>query len=49
MAKNYTVDELNKCSKQELLLIVLSMQEQLDQMNENLETLIEQMRIANQP
>lgn len=48
MAKKYTVDELNKCSKQDLMLIVLSMQDQLDQMNENLETLIEQIRIANQ-
>ena len=48
MAKKHTVDELNKCSKQELMLLVLSMQDQLDQMNENLETLIEQIRIANQ-
>lgn len=48
MAKKYTVEELHKCSKQELMLIVLSMQDQLTQMNENLEKLIEQVRIANQ-
>ena len=48
MAKEYTIDELNKCSRQELMMIVMSMQEQLARMNENLEKLIEQVRIANQ-
>jgi len=47
MSEKYTADKLNKCSKQELMLIVLSMQEQMDKLNENLETLIEQIRIAN--
>jgi len=48
MSKKYTSDELDKCSKQELKLMVLSMQGQIDKMNENLEVLIEQIRIANQ-
>lgn len=47
MSKKYTADELNKCSKQELMIMILSMQGQMDKMNENLETLIEQIRIAN--
>jgi hypothetical protein len=47
MNKKYTTDELNQCSKQELMRIILSMQGQIDKMNENLETLIEQIRIAN--
>ena len=29
MSKKYTADELNKCSKQELMLMVLSMQGQM--------------------
>lgn len=48
MTKKYTVEELNKCSKQELMLLVMSLQDQMTQMNENLEKLIEQIRIANQ-
>jgi len=44
MTKKYTADELNKCSKQELMIMILSMQEQIDKMNENLETLIERKR-----
>ncbi len=47
MAKKYTVEELNKLDKKSLMLLVLSMQDQLTQMNENLEKLIEQVRIAN--
>jgi len=48
MAKKYTVEELNQCSKQELMLLVMSLQDQMTQMNENLEKLIEQVRIGNQ-
>ena len=47
MGRKYTVDELDKCSKQELMLMVLAMQEQMERMNENLENLIEQIRAAN--
>ena len=48
MGRKYTVDELNKCSKQELMLMVLAIQEQMERMNGNLENLIEQIRVANQ-
>lgn len=45
MAK-YTADELNKCSKDSLVAMILSMQDQLDRMNQNLERLIEQFAAA---
>ena len=48
MAKNYSAEELNHCSKKELMQVVLSLQDQLSQLNENYENLIEQIRIANQ-
>jgi len=44
----YTTEQLKNYSQQELIALVLSMQEQLDRMNENIEQLIEQIRIANQ-
>lgn len=47
MVNKHTLEELNKCSREELIAIVLSMQTQLDVMNQNLERLIEQIRIAN--
>lgn len=48
MAKKYTPDELNDLSRQELILLVISMQDQLEQLNANMERLIEQISIANQ-
>lgn len=48
MRQKFTNNELNKCSKTELVNIVLSMQDQMDKLNENFENLIEQLRIANQ-
>ncbi len=48
MGTKYTVEQLNSYSRQELITLLLSQQEQLDKMNENLERLIEQIRIANQ-
>jgi len=48
MAGQKTREELNKLSKQDLITLVLSMQEQLDRLNTNLEKLIEQIRIADQ-
>ena len=42
-----TLEELNNCSREELITIVLMMQGQLDTLNENIERLIEQVRIAN--
>ena len=41
------MEELNNCSREELITIVLMMQGQLDTLNENIERLIEQVRIAN--
>lgn len=48
MDQERTFERLNQCSKEELILTVISMQTQLDKLNENLENLIEQIRIANQ-
>lgn len=47
MAKKYTVDELNSLSADALKLIILSMQDQLEQLNQNMERLIEQIAAAN--
>ena len=47
MGRKHTHEELNKCSHEELVAMVLAMQEQMDALNENIERLIEQVRIAN--
>lgn len=47
MGKKYTLEELNNCSREELVTVILMMQGQLDTLNENIERLIEQVRIAN--
>ena len=47
MTNKHTLEELNKCSREELITFVLMMQGQLDSLNENIEMLIEQVRIAN--
>ena len=47
MAK-YSESELNKCSKKMLVDLLLSMQDQMELMNHNIELLTEQIRIANQ-
>jgi hypothetical protein len=47
MGTKRTLDELNHCSREELITIILMMQGQLDALNENIEKLIEQVRIAN--
>ena len=44
----YTADQLNNMSHKELALIILSQQEQLQKLNDNLEKLIEQVRLANE-
>ena len=48
MGQKHTIDELNAMSRGELVAIILAMQGQLDALNENIEKLIEQVRIANQ-
>ena len=47
MGRKHTHDELNKCSREELVTMVLAMQDQMETLNENIERLIEQVRIAN--
>lgn len=47
MADKHTLGELNNLSREELITIILGMQGQLDALNENIEKLIEQVRLAN--
>ena len=47
MAKKHTLDELNNCSREELITMILMMQGQLDTLNENIERLMAQVRLAN--
>ena len=47
MAQNYTAKELNKLGQKELVGMVLSLQDQVGKLNDNLERLVEQIRIAN--
>lgn len=44
MAQKHTLEELNNCSREELITIVLMMQGQLDTLNDNIEKLIERKR-----
>ena len=48
MSQKHTLDKLNSMNREELITIILTMQGQLDALNENIEKLIEQVRIANQ-
>lgn len=48
MEKKYTADELNNCSKETLITILLSMQDQAERLNQNMERLIEQIAVSNQ-
>lgn len=48
MGKKYTADELNNCSKETLITILLSMQDQTERLNQNMERLIEQIAVSNQ-
>ena len=47
MAEKYTADELKKLGKKELVAIILSLQDQISALNDNMEKLIEMIRIAN--
>ena len=42
-----TLEKLNNCSREELITMILMMKGQLDTLNENIEKLIEQVRLAN--
>ena len=48
MATKYTPDELKKMDSDAKDLIILSFQDQIDKLNENMEKLIEQIRLADQ-
>lgn len=48
MAGKHTLGELNNLSREELITIILGMQGQLDALNENIEKLTWQVRLANQ-
>ena len=47
MAKVYTEEELNSFSRETLMAVILSMQDQISQLNINMECLIEQIADAN--
>lgn len=47
MSNNQTLEELNNCSREELIAIILTMRGELNALNENIENLLEQLRIAN--
>lgn len=46
MAK-YTKEELNSCSKEMLITLLLSMQDQMEHLNNNFEKLVEQLAVLN--
>lgn len=48
MAHKYTEEELNELGPKAVIALFLSQQDQLERLNENMEALIEQIRIANQ-
>lgn len=48
MDKKYTSDELNAFSHAQLVQLVISMQDQIDKLNNNIEKLIETIRVADQ-
>ena len=48
LAMEYTEAQLNNMTKDELKFVVLTLQSQMVELNNNMEALIEQLRIANQ-
>lgn len=47
MSTSYSPDELNRFSKETLVAVILSMQDQLSQLNANMKLLIDQIADAN--
>lgn len=47
MSKIYSPEELNSFSREILMAVILSMQDQLSRLNANMERLIEQIADAN--
>ena len=48
MPGHYTKEELDRLDKQALIMLLMSMQDQLQQMNDSLNRLTEQIAAANQ-
>ena len=48
MGRNYTKEDLDGYSKEMLITLFLSMQEQVEQVNQNMERLMEQIACARQ-
>ena len=48
MSDKYAADELNNLSREQMMNIIISLQDQVTQMNLNMEHLIEQIRLADQ-
>lgn len=48
MATKYTLEELKKTDSSEKDIIILSLQDKVDKLSENVEKLIEQVRLTNQ-
>ena len=48
MATKYTLEELNTMSPDAKDLLIISLQDQIERLNDNLEKLIEQVRLADQ-
>ena len=48
MAHRYTEEELNELGPKAVIALFLSQQDQLERLNQNMEALIEQIRISNQ-
>ena len=44
----HTIEELNNCSKQDLIIMFMVMETRADQLSQDMQELIEQHKIANQ-
>ena len=44
----HTIEELNNCSKQDLIIMLMAMEVRADQLSQDMQELIEQLKIANQ-
>jgi hypothetical protein len=44
----HTIEELNNCSRQDLIIMLMAMEVRADQLSQDMQELIEQLKIANQ-
>ncbi len=47
MGREYSAEELNHLSKDALIVLFLSMQDQMKQLNMNMEKILEQIAVSN--